>query len=135
MPPINKLSLQKNSTSIIHEHCYANTYMDHVLGVNVDIQNPSISDLLADSFMNQPVGWFAKKISQICRLLIGFGIKYVVNTAIRYKKCGPCLKRITRFCSKLPDDKFDITTTLLENLNSEVKEKGSIHHFPNHFNK
>ena len=36
---------------------------------------------------------------------------------------------------ELPDDKFDITTTLIENLKNEVKEKGSIHHFPNHFNK
>ena len=39
------------------------------------------------------------------------------------------------FYNKLPDDKFDITTTLVEILNNEVKEKGSIHHFPNHFNK
>ena len=39
------------------------------------------------------------------------------------------------FYNKLPDDKFDIKTTLVENLNNEVKEKGSIHHFPNHFNK
>ena len=39
------------------------------------------------------------------------------------------------FYNKLPDDKFDITTTLVENLNNEVKEKGFIHHLPNHFNK
>ena len=39
------------------------------------------------------------------------------------------------FYNKLPDDIFDITTTLVENLNNEVKEKGSIHHLPNHFNK
>ena len=39
------------------------------------------------------------------------------------------------FYNKLPDDKFDITTTLVENLNSEAKEKVSIHQLPNHFNK
>ena len=39
------------------------------------------------------------------------------------------------FYNKFPDDKFDITTTLVENLNNEAKEKGSIQHFPNHFNK
>ena len=39
------------------------------------------------------------------------------------------------FYNKLPDDKLDITTTLIENLNNEVKENKSIHHFPNNFNK
>ena len=39
------------------------------------------------------------------------------------------------FYKTLPDDKFDITTTLVENLNNEVKEKGSIHHLTNHLNK
>ena len=39
------------------------------------------------------------------------------------------------FYNKLPDDKFDITTTLVEIFNSEVKEKGYIHHLPNIFNK
>ena len=39
------------------------------------------------------------------------------------------------FYNKLPDDKFDITTTLVEKLKNEVKEKVSIHHLPNRFNK
>ena len=39
------------------------------------------------------------------------------------------------FYKKIPDDTFDSTTTLGENLNNEVKEKGSIHHLPNYFNK
>ena len=85
--------------------------------------------------MNQLVGCFAKKRGQIRILLIGFGRESVVNTAICYRKFGPCLESITMFYNKLPDDKFDITTTLVENLNNEVKEKGFIHHFPNHFNK
>ena len=84
--------------------------------------------------MYQLVGCFAKKRGQICRLLIGFGRESVVNTAIRYSRFGPCLESITMFHNKLPDDKFDITTTLEENLNNEVKEKGFIHHFSNHFN-
>ena len=85
--------------------------------------------------MNQLVGCFAKKRGQLRILLIGFGRESVVNTAICYSKFGTCLKSITMFYNKLPDDKFDITTTLVENLNNEVKEKGFIHHFPNHFNK
>ena len=52
-------------------------------------------------------------------MLIGFGRKYVVNTAICYRKFGPCLDSITMFYKKLPDDKFDITTTLVENLINE----------------
>ena len=39
------------------------------------------------------------------------------------------------FYKNNPGGKSYITTTLVENLNNEVKEKGSIHHFPNHFNK
>ena len=35
--------------------------MDHVLSVHFDSQNPKINDSLYDSFMNQPVGCFAKK--------------------------------------------------------------------------
>ena len=85
--------------------------------------------------MNLIVDCFAKKRGQIRILLIGFGIESVVNTAICYGKFGSCLERITMFYNKLLDDKFDITTTLVENLNNEVKEKGFIHHFPNHFNK
>ena len=54
--PINKLFLQKNSTSPIHATPYATTDTDHVLGVHVDSQNPKIHDSLADSFMKQPVG-------------------------------------------------------------------------------
>ena len=46
--------------------------MDHLLGLHVDSQNPTIHDLLSDSFMNQPVDCFAKKRGQICRLLISF---------------------------------------------------------------
>ena len=53
---IKKLFLLKNSTSPIHETCYATTDMDHVLGVHGDSQNPKINDSLSDSFMNQPVG-------------------------------------------------------------------------------
>ena len=84
--------------------------------------------------MNQLVGCFAKKRGQIHRLLIAFGRNYVVNTAIRYSKFGPCLDSITIIYNKLPDDKFDITTKLVENFNNEVKEKASIHNLPNHFN-
>ena len=71
--------------------------------------------------MNQIVGCFEKKICQIRILFISFGRKYVVNTVIYYSKFGPCLDSITMFYNKLPDDKFDITTTLVENLNNEVK--------------
>ena len=71
--------------------------------------------------MNQLVGCFAKKRGQIRRLLSGFGRDYIVNTAIRYRKFGPCLDSITVFYNKLPYDKFDITTTLVEILNNEVK--------------
>ena len=39
------------------------------------------------------------------------------------------------FYNKLPDGKFDNTTILVDNFNNEVEEKGSIHHFPNNFNK
>ena len=85
--------------------------------------------------MNQLVGCFAKKRGQIRIFLIGFGRNYVVNTAIRYRKFRLCLDSITMFYNKLPDDRFYITTTLVENLNNEVKEKGYIHHLPNHFNK
>ena len=85
--------------------------------------------------MNQLVGCFAKKRGKICRLLSGFGRDSVVNTAIRYSKFGPCLDSITMFYNKLPDYKFDITTTLVENFNNEVLKKGSIHHVPNHFNR
>ena len=85
--------------------------------------------------MNQLVGCFAKKRGQIRRLLSGFGREYFVNTAIRYSKFRPCLDSLTIFYNKLPDDRFDITTTLVEILNNEVKEKESIHHLPNNFNK
>ena len=85
--------------------------------------------------MNQLVGFFAKKRGQIRRLLIGFGRKYVVITAILYRKFGLFLDSITMLYNKLPDDRFDITTTLVNNFNNEVKEKGSIHHLPHHFNK
>ena len=85
--------------------------------------------------MNQLVGCFAKKRGQIRILLIGIGRESVVNTAICYSKFGTCLEIITMLYNKLPDDKFDITTTLVENLNNEVKEEGFIHHFPYHFNK
>ena len=71
--------------------------------------------------MNHLVGCFAKK-SQIHRLLSGFGREYVLNTAIRYSKFGPCLNSITMFYNKLPDYKFEITTTLVENFNNEVKK-------------
>ena len=91
MSPRKKLFLQKNSTSTIHATRYATMDMYHVLGVNIDSQNPNINYSLSDSFMNQPVGWFAKKRGQIRRLLIGFGRESVVNTAIRYSKFGPCL--------------------------------------------
>ena len=134
MPPRNKLFLHKKIKSHIHAARYETTDMDNVFVVYFDSQNPKIHDSLSDSFMNQPVGCFAKKRVQIRRLLIGFGRDYVVNTAIRYRKFGPCLEIITMFYKKLPDDKFDITTTLVENFNNEVKEKGSIHHFPNYFN-
>ena len=85
--------------------------------------------------MNQLVGCFAKKIGRIRILLNGFVRESVVNTAICYEKFGPCQESITMFYNKLPDDKFDITTTLKKKLNIEVKEKGFIHHFPHHFNK
>ena len=85
--------------------------------------------------MNQLIGCFAKKRGRIRRLLSGFGREYVVNTTIRYKTFGPYLDSITMFYNKLPDYKFDITTTLVENFNNEVKEKGPIHHFHNHFNR
>ena len=85
--------------------------------------------------MNQPVGWFSKKRCQIRRLFIGFGRESFVNTSIRYSKFGSCLESITIFYNELPDDKYGIKKTLVENLNNEVKEKGSIHHFPNNFNK
>ena len=77
--------------------------------------------------MNQLVGCFAKKRGQIRILLIGFGRESVVNTAICYIKFGPCIESITMLYNKLPDDKFEITTTLVENLNNEVKEKECIH--------
>ena len=44
VPPRNKLFLQKNSTSPIHETCYTTTDMNHVLGVHLDSQNPKIHD-------------------------------------------------------------------------------------------
>ena len=135
MPPRNKLFLQKNSTYPIHANRYANTDMYHVLGVHLDIQNPNIHDSLDDLFMNQSVGCFAKKRGQIRKLLIGFGRESVVNTAIRYGKILPCIKRMTVLYNKLTGDKFDIVTTLVEILNSKVKEKGYIHHFPNNLNK
>ena len=71
--------------------------------------------------MNQLVGFFAKKRCQIRRLLIGFGREYVVYTAISHRKFGPCLEMRTIFYNKISDDKFDITATLVENLNNEVK--------------
>ena len=64
--------------------------------------------------MNQLVGCFAKKRSQIRILLIGFGRESVVNTVICYSKFGPCLESIAKFYNKLPDDKFDIITILVE---------------------
>ena len=73
--------------------------------------------------MNHSVDCFAKKMYQIRGLLIGFCRESVVNTAICYKKIGPCLESITMFYKKTPDHKFDITTTLVENFTSEVKEK------------
>ena len=121
VPTRNKLSLQKNSTSPIHATCCATKYMDHVLCVQLDSQNPNINDSLSDLFMNQLVGQFAKKKVQIRRLLIVFGREYVVNTSICYKNFGPCLEIITMFYNKLPDDKFNITTALVENLTNEVK--------------
>ena len=72
---------------------------------------------------------------QIRRLLIGFGRESYVNNAFLYRKFGPCLDGITMLYNKISGDKFDITTTLVKKLNNEVKEKGWIHHFPNHFNK
>ena len=95
--------------------------MYQAIGVYVDSQNPKINDSLSYSFMNQLVGCFAKKRGQICRFLIDFGRESVVNTVIRYSKFGPCLESITIFYNKIPDDKFNITTTLVENLNNEVK--------------
>ena len=61
MPPRKKLSPQKNNTSPVHAARYATTDIDHVLGVNVDIQNRNIHDSLSNSFMNQPVVCSAKK--------------------------------------------------------------------------
>ena len=95
--------------------------MDRVLGVHVDSENPTIHDSLFDSFMNQRVGCFAKKRGQIHRLLIGFGRESVVNTDIRYSKFGLCIEIMNMFYNKLPGDKFDITTTLIENLKNEVR--------------
>ena len=109
--------------------------MDHVLGVHVDSQNPNINDSLSNSFMNQLVSCSAKKRGQIRRLFLGFGRESVVNTAICYSKFGPCLEIITMLYNKLPNDKFYITTTLVENLNNGFTEKGPIHHFSNNFNK
>ena len=63
VPPRNNIFLQKNNTSLIHATCHATTDMDHELGVYVGSQNPNIHDSLSDSFMNQPVGLFAKKMS------------------------------------------------------------------------
>ena len=108
--------------------------MDHVLGVYVDSQNPKIHESLANFLYELDSLRFARKIGQICILLIGFVRESVVNTDICDIKFGPCIESITIFYNKLPDDKFDITTTLVENLDSEVKEKGSIHHFQNYFN-
>ena len=86
VPPRNKLFLQENSTSPSHATCYATTDMDNILAAHDDIKNPKIHDSLSDSFTNQPVFCLAKKRGQIRRLLIGFGINYVVNTAIHYRK-------------------------------------------------
>ena len=134
-PLRNKLFLQKNSISPIYAARYATTDMDHVLGLHVDIHNPKIHYSISNSFLNQQVSCFAKKRGQICRLLIGFCRYFVVNTAIYYGKFGTCLESITMFNNKLAGDKFDITTTLVENLNNEVKDKGSICHFPDNFSK
>ena len=60
VPPRNKLFLQKNSTSPIHATFYSTTDMVNVLGAHVDSQNPKIHYSLSDSFMNHPVGCFAK---------------------------------------------------------------------------
>ena len=76
-----------------------------------------------------------KRKCQIHRLLIVIGRESVVNTSICYGDFGCSLESITTFYKKLPDDKFDITTTLVQNFNNEVKEKGYIRHFPNNFNK
>ena len=65
VPPRNKLSLQKNSTSPIHATCCATKYMDHVLGVHVDSKNLKIHDSLADSFTNQPFGCLKKKVKSV----------------------------------------------------------------------
>ena len=111
----------KNSISSIHATRYGTTDMDHVLGVHFDSHNPNINSYLSYSFMNQLVGCFAKKRGQIRIFLIVFVIEYVLNTAIRYSKFGPCLEIITVLYNTLPDDKFNITTTLVENLNIEVK--------------
>ena len=105
----------------IHATRNATTDMDHVIGVHVDSQNPTIHDSLFDSFMNQRVGCFAKIIGQIHSLLIGFGRESVVNTDIRYSKFGLCLESINMFYNKLSGDKFDIPTTLIENLNNKVR--------------
>ena len=102
--PRKKLFLQKHITSPINATRYATTYMDHVLGVHIDSQNPSNNHSLSDSFMNQLVGSFAKKRGPIRVLLIGFGREYIVNTAISYSKFGPCLEIINMFYNKIPDD-------------------------------
>ena len=59
--PRNKLFRQKNITYPIHATRYATTYMDHLIGVNVDSQNPNIHDSLSDSFINQSISCFARK--------------------------------------------------------------------------
>ena len=48
LPTRNKLVLKKNITYPIHATCYATTYMDILLGVHVDSQNPNIHDSLYD---------------------------------------------------------------------------------------
>ena len=95
--------------------------MDRVLGVHVDSQNPTIHDSLFDSFMNQLVGCFSKKEVKSIGYWLVFGRESVVNTDIHYIKFGPCLESINMFYNKLPGDKFDITTTLIENLKNEVR--------------
>ena len=118
VPPRNKLFLQKNSTSTIHETRYATTDMDHVLGVHVDSQNPNINDLLFDSFLNQLVGCFAKKRGQIHILLIFFGRNYVFKYCHLLQQLCTLSRKHNHVLQKLPDDKFDITTTLVENLSN-----------------
>ena len=43
VPPRNKISLQKNSISLIHATRYETKYMYHVLGVHIDSQNLNIN--------------------------------------------------------------------------------------------